>query len=193
MAATKLTPMQKEAQFALALFAIAVVASIAIELVVAYQSFPLLALTEPSFYESLGGTILVLGIVPYVVAFISGKLLWLISVILREKKEYPSQFLAGWLVLFVFAYYSVQMATLKSQSMDALITECVKVYQAPSKSESQVSNLCTNRVLPVYPGVKYCMGAPKGKQRKACLSKVLKAGKLGLLVESTSTNVELNN
>ncbi len=163
----------------LALLLFSVLASFFIELFVVYGIAPINALTSFHLYRATFNGVVLLAILPFLVAYGLGRLLTLMGYILRDDKQYPTQYAIAWLVSLYFLYSFVMTALDKRQDVVSMTLQCVSQVRGkvnPSAKEKEILfSRCADKVISLYGKVRHC-GMVHQNHRQSCINKVLTNG-----------------
>lgn len=171
------TPSREKLYF-FSLLGLAVLVSLILELGFYYQGYALIAFTHLAFYQALFGKIVLLVAVPYLIAYGLGRLLTLISYVLRGNQNFNHQFFVAWILFVVFSYYLATLALVKHQNLSLMIARCTAVETKDKHISaiqlSHVDTACANKMIELFPPLHQCMLLNALQKRQACIKTVLK-------------------
>ena len=169
-------PYQVEKRNALLLMTISLLLSFFVSLFITYGLAPVVALKHLEFYKSIFQNFLLLCMVPYVVAYILGRLLSLLAFIIKDDKQYATQYSVVWLLFLFFGYFVVVDALNSNKGLVALEQNCIKTQHKLSINhggKAQEQQFCADKAMKIYPQMKRCRRVSL-VDREACVAAIFK-------------------
>ena len=159
------------------LLLISLALSIVIKLGIEFQLFPLEAISHFEFYRSVFSGFLLLAGLPYLIAYFSGRLLRLISFVLRSNQDYPTQYFIAWVLLATFTVYLITSSLDSRENYARMLIGCKQTLEKKlkdkNKSPEVLEKICAHKVMTIYSKVRHCRVSKISQKRSECTLRVL--------------------
>ncbi len=162
------------------LLLISLIISLSTNIFITYSSFIGIALTHLDFYKAVFNGVLFLCMLPFVIAYLIGSFLNLISYLLKNDKTYSTQYSLVVMLFVFFSYFFVIEAVGERDALKFIESNCM-VSLANNKHDENIpaekqQEYCHSLAISVFPKLRYCVMSKLSK-RADCILNVLEQHK----------------
>lgn len=165
-----------EKKYIIWLFILSFLVSFNISLFITYADVRWQALTHFEFYQTVFNGVLILCMVPYIIAYITGRLLTGVARLLRDERSYNTQYSLIWLLFIFFSYFAVVNGMAKARSLSQLQRQCIHstaMNDSSNVKQQLIRANCGHRALNAYALLKYCQMGITEAERSKCSNHAL--------------------